>query len=190
VAQPEGVDFDAFYAAGYRRVVGHLFLTTGDIGEAEDCVQEAYARAWQRWSRVSRHPAPEAWVRTVAYRLSVSSWRKAVNRLSAHRRNADDAQVPGLTPDHLALVAALRQIPAEQRSAIVLYHLVGWSVQEIAAQTGTAEGTVKARLSRGRKALSVHLSDRADDGAIGEPARTTAVPASGFPAPRTTAKEL
>ena len=160
MAEQESVEFDAFYAATYRRVVGHVYVMTGSMAEAEDCVQEAYARAWQRWGRVSRHPAPEAWVRTVAYRLSVSTWRKAVNRLTAHRRQASDAHVPGLTPDHLALVTALRRIPEDQRTAIVLFHLVGWSVQEIAARTETAEGTVKARLSRGRKALSRHLSDR------------------------------
>jgi RNA polymerase sigma-70 factor (sigma-E family) len=159
VTEEPSVDFDGFYAATYRRIVGQVYAMTGSITEAEDCVQEAYARAWQRWSKVSRHGAPEAWVRTVACRLSVSSWRKAVNRLSAHRRDHGDPGVPGLNPDHLALVAALRRISADQRESIVLHHLVGLSVEEIAAQTGVATGTVKARLSRGRKALAPHLAE-------------------------------
>ncbi|MEY9835547.1 SigE family RNA polymerase sigma factor [Streptacidiphilus sp. EB103A] len=171
------MDFDGFYAATYRRMVGQLYAMTGSMTEAEDCVQEAYARAWQRWARVSRHGAPEAWVRTVAYRLSVSSWRKTVNRLSAHRRERGQAVVQGLNPDHLALVAALRRISADQRESIVLYHLVGLSVEEIAAQSGVPAGTVKARLSRGRKALAPHLNEypetaaarRTDQGAASRP---------------------
>ena len=156
------LDFDGFYAATYRRMVGQLYAMTGSLTEAEDCVQEAYARAWQRWAEVSRHGAPEAWVRTVAYRLSVSSWRKTVNRLSAHRRERGQGVVQGLNPDHLALVAALRRISADQRESIVLFHLVGLSVEEIAAQSGVPAGTVKARLSRGRKALAPHLSESID----------------------------
>jgi RNA polymerase sigma-70 factor (ECF subfamily) len=54
----------------------------------------------------------------------------------------------------VALVAALGRIPVAQRTAIVLHHLVGLPVAEVAAETGAPEGTVKARLSRGRKALA------------------------------------
>ena len=181
MAEQRGLDFDDFYAATYRRVVGQVYLMTGSMAEAEDCVQEAYARAWQRWAKVSRHEAPEAWVRTVSYRLSVSAWRKAVNRLSAHRRGAAGEEVPGLSPDHLALVAGLRRISVEQRNAIVLHHLVGLSVQEVAAQTDSPVGTVKARLSRGRKALSPHLTEQWDETA---PGASTAGPAAPPPGVR------
>jgi RNA polymerase sigma-70 factor (ECF subfamily) len=57
----------------------------------------------------------------------------------------------------VALVAALARLPLAQRTAIVLHHLVGMPVTEIARETGTPEGTVKARLSRGRRALAVLL---------------------------------
>jgi RNA polymerase sigma-70 factor (ECF subfamily) len=57
------------------------------------------------------------------------------------------------------LVSALRKIPEEQRRAIVLHHLVGMSVQEVAHETGAPTGTVKARLSRGRAALADLLRD-------------------------------
>lgn len=156
-------DFDAFYAATHRRIVGQIYAMTGSLPEAEDCVQEAYARAWQRWAALSaEYSAPEAWVRTVAARLAVSSWRKAVNRLTAHRREHRVAEVAGMNPDHLAVVAALRRISADQRLAIVLFHYAGLSVEEIAAETGVAPGTVKARLARGRKALAPHLTEFAD----------------------------
>jgi RNA polymerase sigma-70 factor (ECF subfamily) len=54
----------------------------------------------------------------------------------------------------VALVAALARIPVAQRTAIVLHHLVGLPVAEVAAETGAPAGTVKARLSRGRRALA------------------------------------
>jgi RNA polymerase sigma-70 factor (ECF subfamily) len=54
----------------------------------------------------------------------------------------------------LALVEALRQIPAAQRRAIVLHHLVGLPVKEIAEETGDSVSAVKVRLSRGRQALA------------------------------------
>ena len=162
-------DFDAFYQATYRRLVGQIFAMTGSLHEAEDCVQEAYVRAWQRWARLSGEQGgrdPEAWVRTVSARLAVSSWRRAVNRWKAHRRQtAGDAAapVPGMTPDHLAIVEALRQISADQRHAIVLYHYAGLSVEEIAAETGAKPSTIKARLARGRRALAPHLSEFAEN---------------------------
>jgi RNA polymerase sigma-70 factor (ECF subfamily) len=163
-------DFDAFYAATHRRIVGHVYAMTGSLHEAEDCVQEAYARAWQRWGALSaEYGYPEAWVRTAAIRLAVSSWRKAVNRVKAHRREQSGTEVPGMNPDHLAVVAALRKISADQRLAIVLYHYAGRSVEEIAAETGVAPGTVKARLARGRKALAPYLTEFADS--LGKPDR-------------------
>lgn len=159
------LDFDEFYAASFRRVVGQVYAMTGSLAESEDSVQEAFARAWQRWNKVHEYGDPEAWVRTVAYRISVSSWRKAANRVRAHRRAEEPDEVPGMNPDRLALMRALRAISAEQRQAIVLHHLVGLSVEEIARETGAPSGTVKARLVRGRKALAPHVSEFAETGA-------------------------
>ena len=156
-------DFEAFYNASSRRLLGHVYAMVGDLAEAEDALQEAYARAWQRWDRVAGYEDPEAWVRTVAYRIAVSSWRRTANRLRAHRRGAGPDETPGASPDRLALIAALRAIPAEQRRTIVLHHLVGLSVEEIAHETGTPAGTVKSRLARGRRALAGHVSEYADE---------------------------
>jgi len=156
-------DFDAFYAATHRRIIGQIYAMTGSLQEAEDCVQEAFARAWQQWGKLSVELGdPEAWVRTVAARLAVSSWRKAVNRLKAHRRESTASAVAGMEPDHLAVVAALRKISADQRMAIVLHHYAGLSIEEIGAQTGASSSTVKARLARGRRALAPHLSEFAE----------------------------
>jgi RNA polymerase sigma-70 factor (ECF subfamily) len=154
-------NFDAFYADSARRVTSYLQVMTGSRAEAEDVVQEAYARAWQHWGRVSGYSDPEGWVRSVAYRIGVSSWRKSVSRRVAHRRHGPAMDSPGVSPDYVAVIAALRKISAGQRQAIVLYHLAGLSVGEVALETGVSQGTVKARLARGRRALAPHLSETA-----------------------------
>jgi RNA polymerase sigma-70 factor (sigma-E family) len=159
----DAAEFDAFYAATSRRVLGQVWALTGNHAEAEDAVAEAYARAWQRWGHVRDCDSPEAWVRRVASRIAVSAWRKTVNRIRAHRRAGPANDLAGLGPDHVALVHALRQIPADQRRTIVLHYLVGLTVTEIAVEVGSPEGTVKARLHRGRRALAAQLSDSPAD---------------------------
>lgn len=160
-------DFTAFYVASSRRLLGHVYAMVGDLAEAEDALQDAYARAWQRWNRVRALEDPEAWIRTVAFRIAVSSWRKARNRVVAHRRGEPRDDMPGASPDRLAVITALREIPAEQRRAVVLHHLVGLSIEEIAHETGSPPGTVKSRLARGRRALAGRVSEFADDPGTG-----------------------
>jgi len=150
--------FDAFYRASQQRLYACVYALTGNAAEAQDVIHEAYARAWQRWSTVSEYADPEAWVRTVARRIAVSRWRRTRNRLVAHRRHGPPPAVPGPGPGHVALVAALARLPVEQRVAIVLYHLCDLSVADVAQETGVPVGTVKARLSRGRRALAILLS--------------------------------
>jgi len=167
---PKTDDFDMFYAATSRRLVGQVFAMTGDLGEAEDAVQEAYIRAWRRWPRIRAYDDPEGWIRVVAYRITVNSWHKARNRLTAHRAGRPD-ELPGLSPDLVALVSALRKIPEAQRRAIVLHHLAGLSVEEIARETGAPTGTVKARLARGRRALAPLVSEFDDNPSQARPSR-------------------
>ena len=103
-------NFDEFYAASVRRLTSQLYAMTGDRAEAEDAVQEAFARAWQRRGRVSGYADPEAWVRTVACRISISSWRKAVNRSVAQRRH-----VPRSGPSELLGLSQARRAAARSR---------------------------------------------------------------------------
>jgi RNA polymerase sigma-70 factor (ECF subfamily) len=155
----DSTEFDAFYAATGARIVGQVYVMVGDRGEAEDAVAEAYARAWQRWGTVCGYADPAAWVRTVAYRIAVSSWRRALRRRRAHDQARPTVTVSTPGPDTVALLEALRQLPASQRQAIVLHHLVGLTVAEIAAETASSESAVKARLARGRAALAARLDD-------------------------------
>ncbi|MFI6288727.1 SigE family RNA polymerase sigma factor [Streptomyces sp. NPDC051018] len=148
-------EFDAFYAAAFPRLVGQLYAMTGDHSEAQDVVQEAFVRAWDRRASFLVTEAPEAWIRTVAMRLAVSRWRRARRWLELMRHHAPRVdRVPGPGPERMVLVEALRQLPEAQRRAVVLHHLCDLSVEQIAAETGAPEGTVKARLSRGRVTLA------------------------------------
>lgn len=156
--------FDAFYAGSFTRVVGQVYAMCGDLAEAQDCTQEAFVRAWARRRQLEQAESPEAWVRTVAWRLAVSRWRRARLALRpADRSKGVPIAAPGPDIAHTALITALRQISPDQRRAIVLYHLCDRSVAEIAAETGVQPGTVKARLSRGRTALATLLGDSSEE---------------------------
>jgi RNA polymerase sigma-70 factor, ECF subfamily len=162
VARSEGrgevADFDGFYAATRDRLLHVVYAMTGDLAEAQDVVQEAYARAWQRWSSLAGYDDPAAWVRTVAWRLAVSRRRKARNRLGAALRlHAVPAAPVEPSPDTAVIVAALRRLPDAQRRALALHYLCDLSVEAVATETGVSAGTVKSRLSRGREALAAVL---------------------------------
>ena len=73
-------EFDAFYTGSFARLVGQIYAICGNAAEAQDCVQEAFVRAWDKRRSLNADHAPEAWVRTVAYRLAVSRWRKTRRR--------------------------------------------------------------------------------------------------------------
>ncbi|MFF9981125.1 SigE family RNA polymerase sigma factor [Streptomyces erythrochromogenes] len=153
-------EFDLFYTAAYPRLVGQLYALTGDYAEAQDVVQEAFVRAWdRRVSVLDGNRPPEAWIRTVAHRLAMSRWRRARHWWELVRGESAPRPAPEPSPDHVALVAALRRLPEAQRTAIVLHHLCDLSVEQTAAETGVAVGTIKARLSRGRTALAAHLAE-------------------------------
>jgi len=158
--------FDDFYAATVRRTTGQIYAMTGNLAEAQDCVQDAYARAWLRWDTVREHPDPLGWVRTTAWRLAVSRFRRTVRGLYLLREQGLPANAPEPSPNAVAISVALKAISAEQRRVIVLHYLLDMSVEDIAHEIGAPVGTVKARLSRGRTALAPLLvTDQGDDDA-------------------------
>ncbi|MDO3683034.1 SigE family RNA polymerase sigma factor [Micromonospora sp. C28ISP2-4] len=155
---PDVDGFDEFYRGSRQRLLGFVFVLTGDLAEAQDAVQEAYIRAWQRWSTVRGYDDPEAWVRVVASRIAVSRWRSLRSRARAYLRHGAEESMPAPSTDTVEVVAALRRLPEEQRVALALYYLLGMPVAEVARETDAPVGTVKARLSRGRAALAELLA--------------------------------
>ncbi|MBF9134618.1 SigE family RNA polymerase sigma factor [Plantactinospora sp. S1510] len=154
--------FDEFYRATSPRMLRYAVALTGDPTEAEDAVQEAYARAWRRWQSVSSHPAPEAWVRLTVSRLTTDRWRRMFGLRSAlTRRGPADEAVGAPSEDSVLLMRALRQLPANQRQALARHYLYDMSIEAIADESSVATGTVKSWLSRGRARLAVILADLA-----------------------------
>ena len=152
-------DFTRFYDATWRRTVACAYAVSGELGLAEEAAQEAYVRAWPRWSKLREYDDPGAWVRQVATRQAISGWRRRRTARLHLVKSRPPEPVEGPGPESVALTAALAQLPEAQRRALVLHHLAGFSVADIASLERCAEGTVKARLSRGRSALAGLLGD-------------------------------
>jgi RNA polymerase sigma-70 factor (ECF subfamily) len=150
--------FSDFYGATYGGLVAQLYAYCGDHGEAQDAAQEAYARAWTRWRHVAKMDDPRAWVARVGYNLVISRWRRARTAAKSLVRHGPPAPVPEPDAGLADTVAALRRLPVAQRKALAMFYLGGFSVAEIASLEDVAEGTIKARLSRGRQALAAELT--------------------------------
>jgi RNA polymerase sigma-70 factor, ECF subfamily len=154
-----GGSFEEFYTGAVGRLLGQLFLVTGDLHEAEEVVQEAFARASVRWSWLRDYNVPEAWVRRVAMNLATDHARRLRRQARAILRMGLPPEAPEVSVETLALVEALRTLPMRQRRAIVLHHLVGLPVEEVAQTMRVPAGTVKSLLSRGRRALAARLAE-------------------------------
>jgi len=150
------------FLRSYRRLVVQLYGVVGDLGEAEDLVQEAFVRAAAAGARFTRVRNHEAWLRTVAIHLHRNRWRKLRNFT---RVRSDLVETPELPAEeqHLAVVEALRGLPPGQREVLTLHYFADLPVAEIAETLRIREGTVKSRLSRGREALAELLTEEDDD---------------------------
>lgn len=151
------VDFDELYHLHFRPLTAQLAAYCGDLAMAQDLTQEAFCRAFSRWSTVSRYDNPVGWIRRVSWNLATSRWRRLRTAQSFLRRQREE-HVPGPNPDRVALQTALSRLPAHHRRAVVLHYLADLSIAEIAAQEMVAEGTVKSWLHRARAAMATHLS--------------------------------
>src|ERR1700745_2138408 len=78
----ERKDFADFYGRSRDNCLRAVLAGTGDRALAEDLVAEAFARAWASWSKVSRHPAPAAWVVRTALNVRISWWRRRRREVS------------------------------------------------------------------------------------------------------------
>ncbi|MGW5677742.1 sigma factor [Streptomyces sp. NPDC003860] len=161
-------EFEDFYARSVHRLTGQLYVMTGDFHEAQDVVQEAFVRAWGHRGTLAADLGPEAWVRTVAWRLAVSRWRRVLRAQRAWRRRGDSTVSEGPGPAAVDLELALRDLPARQRLCAALYYVCDLPVELIAAETRLSTGTVKTHLSRARGKLAAHLADHAHHAPTGE----------------------
>ncbi len=156
------VELRTFLRERYPRLVGAVALVTGDVASAEDAVQEAIVRAWERTERGEQIVALDRWVAAVAMNLSRSRLRRLrVDRLARPRLLAAPPVQP--SGDRIDVARALAVLPRRQREVAVLRYLVDLSTEEIAKQMRTSEGTVKSQLSKARAHLADTLSLVEDD---------------------------
>jgi RNA polymerase sigma-70 factor (ECF subfamily) len=141
-----------------------LSVAAGDREVAADCVQDAFTRAYVRWSRVSRLEDPPGWIRHVAVnRLrdhfrKVERGRRAVERLGPQ---TPSEVAPPAEPDDLEWLLAT--LPVQQRIAAALFYVDELSVAEIANTMELTDGAVKYHLHAARKTLRNALESQPHD---------------------------
>ena len=156
-------DFQRLYENSYGKILGTLTAMLGDRAAAEDCAQDAFERAFKKWSSWQPVAPAEAWVHRIAINAAVSYKRKMKLREVGEviRRIGR----PGLAPDphdiveHGDIAAALAKLPPNQAAAIVLRHYHGYTNRAIAQALGIPERTVASRLAVAKARLRVMLDD-------------------------------
>jgi RNA polymerase sigma-70 factor, ECF subfamily len=151
--------FDGFYAASYRRIIGQVFALLGDLHEAEDVTQDAFAKASLHWGRIAAYDQPEAWVRRVAFNQAYNRTRRTRRWLAAMARHGPPPNVPAVSADRLDLHRALGRLAPGHREVLVLHYVAELPLDEVARQLRLPLGTVKSRLNRARHALAGQFGD-------------------------------
>jgi RNA polymerase sigma-70 factor (ECF subfamily) len=160
VAGSVALDFETFYRGGRDRVARALALTLGDAHLAADAVDEAMARAYQRWDRVGHLDNPGGWVYRVALNWSLSVLQRRRRPVRAvHDRDPQDIELP----TEPTIRAALDELDVRQRAVVVCRFYLGLSELETADALGIRPGTAKSRLHRGLRHLQARLAHLAPE---------------------------
>jgi RNA polymerase sigma-70 factor (ECF subfamily) len=134
----ERTEFAEFFQASWEPCLKAVVAATGSVDQAEDQVAEAFSRAWLSWRKVSRHPAPRAWVVRTALNAGTTWWRRRIRELPLAGHDGPAAGDPdhgGLGLD-AALLAALRHLPDRQRQVIALRVFLDLDTDAIARHRG------------------------------------------------------
>lgn len=134
-----------------------MALISGSRPAAEDAVQEALARAWERSERGERIESLPAWVTTVATNLV----RSGLRRMRAERRARANAPMPPTldVEARVDIATALKRLPRRQREATVLRYYLDMEVADVARTLGVSEGSIKTTLYRARQTLAIRLGE-------------------------------
>jgi RNA polymerase sigma factor (sigma-70 family) len=136
----------------YARLVRAVTLSCGSLPTAEDAVQEALARGWQRHQRGEQIDHLAGWVVTVALNLTRGGFRRARRHVPLDDRPSV-VEEP-LRADLIDLQVAIKALPRRQREVVVLHYYLGFEVRLIAGLLGVSEGNVKNALHRARGSLA------------------------------------
>ena len=156
------------YEKLYRRHRDHVYglvwrLCGGDPALAEDLLQEAFVRAWQKLESFRGDSRFGTWLHRLSANVALSDRRSRVRRLS--RETELEETVERKATGHrdvyagqqMDLERAISRLPERARTVLVLYDIEGYSHAEIAEIAGMAEGSSKAQLHRARKLVREEL---------------------------------
>ncbi|MGD0982402.1 MAG: sigma-70 family RNA polymerase sigma factor [Acidimicrobiales bacterium] len=159
VEDADKAEFERWYLASRKALIGAAFLYVGNTDEALDLTQETYARAWQHWDVVSTHANRDAWNRRVLHNLAVSRWRHLALE-TARAPSRTEAYQP-LDAHDLDLARLVAHLPANQRRAFVLHVVFDLSVDDVAREMKAPPGTVRSWIHRARTALASQIESDA-----------------------------
>lgn len=158
-ARPER--FSTFYLREFQPVVALAYVLSGSGVAAEDLAQEAFLAAYLEWDKISTYDNPGAWVRRVVANKASNAVRRRLAEARALGRaflkGRDQVSVAELPEEHAEVWRALRALPRRQAQVVALHYQAEYTVGEIAATLGLAQGTVKKHLHDGRLTLARRL---------------------------------
>ena len=155
--------FDAFFEVEQQRLVRIMWMVTRDLPEAEDIVQEAFLRVWDRWVDVSAMESPVGYLQRTAMNVFRNRFRRAKVALGKTvGRSVEAADAFGAAEDRVSVDAALARLTQRQRAALVLTELLGYPAEEAGRMLGVRPSTVRSLAHTGRNALRV-TKELADD---------------------------
>ncbi|HEX4977503.1 MAG TPA: RNA polymerase sigma factor SigM [Nocardioides sp.] len=188
--------FGALFARHRDRLWAVALRTTGDPEEAADALQDALVAAFRRLDTYRGDAAVTTWLHRIVVNACLDRLRRRKVRLAdplpddldeRGDRGAPSTSVvedpADVASDHERrdlVMAALATLPPEQRAALVLVDMEGYSVEETAAVLECAPGTVKSRCARGRARLAPLLAGLAPGNPGGGP-RVPPLDAGGGP---------
>jgi RNA polymerase sigma-70 factor (ECF subfamily) len=141
------------------------YRITGNHEDAKDVAQEVYVRAWRGLKSFRGDANLGTWLHRITVNCALTSTRRRGRRPIPVPDEAlhDEAIAPIDVTDRDLLERALRTLSVDDRTAVVLKDVEGWSCDEIAKRLGTTEGAIKVRLFRARQKLADRL---ASDGVV------------------------
>lgn len=145
--------FEGFFELEQERLLRLMWLVTGSLQEAEDIVQDAFLRVWERWYKVSSMESPTGYLHHAAMNIFRNQYRRA--RLSLRRVIGADppADAFGWVEDRISVSTALGRLTHKQRAALVLTDLLGYPADEAGRMLGVRGSTVRSLSSTARAAL-------------------------------------
>lgn len=147
--------FESFYKRVWNQVYRAVAVGIGDADVASEAVDEAMARAYERWPKISAMENSEGWL----YRTAMN-WARSRLRRRKFRSNSQIPDVPfhdREAPDP-RLIEAIRRLPSLQKEVVVARYLLDMSEAQMAEAFEAPNGTIKSRLHRALGTLKEELA--------------------------------